>query len=89
MRKIYPPVKKAPRPREYKDKKENNMNDSIITAAKIIAKSVDALTREIYLLRKAKNKGLEINVDGRSVRDCCGSPPTPDTQNPGRPTGCG
>lgn len=60
MRKIYPPVKKAPRPREYKDKKENkkenNMSDSIITAAKIIAKSVDALTREIHLLRKDLNR---------------------------------
>lgn len=87
MRKTYPPVKKAPRPREYKDKKENNMSDNIITAAKIIAKSVDALTREIYMLRTAKNEGLKTNVDGRSVRDCCGSPPTHDTQNLGRPTG--
>lgn len=87
MRKTYPPVKKAPRQREYEDKKENNMSDNIITAAKIIAKSVDALTREIYLLRKAKNKGLKTNVDGRSVRDCCGSPPTHDMRNLGRPTG--
>lgn len=87
MKRTYPPVKKAPRPREYKDKKENNMSDSIITAAKIIAKSVDALTREIYLLREAKNEGLQTNVDGRSVRDCCGNPPTHDTQNLGRPTG--
>ena len=87
MRKTYPPVKKAPRPREYKDKKENNMSDNIITAAKMICKSIDALAREIYLLRTAENKGLKTNVDGRSVRDCCGSPPTHDMQNLGRPTG--
>lgn len=93
IKRIYPPVKKAPRPREYKDKKENkkenNMSDNIITAAKIIAKSVDALTREIYLLRTAKNEGLKTNVDGRSVRDCCVSPPTPDFYSARRPTGCG
>lgn len=93
MKRIYPPVKKAPRPREYKDKKENkkenNMSDSIITAAKIIAKSVDALTREIYLLRTAKNEGLKTNVDGESVRECSGSPPTLESGVSGRPTGCG
>lgn len=76
----YPPIKRG---------KENKMNDNIITAAKIIAKSVDALTREIYMLRTAKNEGLQINVDGRSVADCSVSPPAHDTQNPGRPTGRG
>lgn len=64
MRKTYPPAKKAPRPREYKDKKENNMSDNIITAAKIIAKSVDALTREIYLLRKNTFKNNELMDKG-------------------------
>ena len=93
MKRTYPPVKKAPRPREYKDKKENkkenNMSDNIITAAKIIAKSVDALTREIHLLRKSKNEGLQINVDGRSVKDCSDTRPTLRSGVPGRPTGCG
>lgn len=79
VRKIYPPVKKAPRPRGYKNKKENNMSDNIVTAAKMICKSIDALIREIYLLRTAQNRALEINVDGRSVSDCCGSSPTHDT----------
>lgn len=93
MRKMYPPVKKAPRQREYKDKKENkrknDMSDSIITAAKIISKSIDALTREIYLLRTAKNEGLQINVDGRSVKDCSDTRPTLRSGVSGRPTGCG
>lgn len=56
MRKIYPPVKKAPGPRGYKNKKENNMSDNIITAAKMICKSIDALTKEIHLLRKDLNQ---------------------------------
>ena len=56
VRKIYPPVKKAPGPRGYKNKKENNMSDNIITAAKMICKSIDALTKEIHLLRKDLNQ---------------------------------
>ena len=76
----YPPIKRG---------KENKMNDNIIIAAKIIAKSVDALTREIYLLRTAENESLEMNVDGMSVKDCSDTPPTLRSGVPGRPTGCG
>lgn len=53
------------------------MRDNIITAAKMICKSIDALTHEIYLLRTAQNGGLETNVDGRSIKECYGSPPYP------------
>lgn len=79
MIKINPPPKPI--------KKEQDMRDNIITATKMICKSIDALAREIYLLRTAENKGLETNVDGRSIKECCGSPPTHDTHNPGRLTG--
>lgn len=65
------------------------MNSPEITAAKMICKSIDALTREIYLLRTAKNEGLQINVDGRSVANCSDTRPTLESGVPGRPTGCG
>ena len=62
---------------------------SEVHAAKMICESIDALTREIYLLRTAKNEGLQINVDGRSVKDCSDTRPTLESGVPGRPTGCG
>lgn len=39
------------------------MNDPVITAAKMICKSVDALTREIYLLRKDVLEGWKLNAE--------------------------
>ena len=48
-----------------------------------ICKAIDALTKEIHLLRKSKNEGLKTNVDGRSVRDCCGYPPYPEIRGSG------
>lgn len=62
---------------------------SEVHVAKMICKSIDALTREIYLLRTAKNEGLQINVDGRSVKDCSDTRPTLRSGVSGRPTGCG
>lgn len=39
------------------------MNSPEITAAKMICKSIDALTREVYLLRKDILEGWELNCE--------------------------
>lgn len=39
------------------------MNSPEITAAKMICKSVDALTREVYLLRKDILEGWKLNAE--------------------------
>ena len=65
------------------------MSDQTRVDVSKICRSIDALTREIYLLRKSKNEGLQTNVDGRSVRDCSIIPPPLESGVSGRPTGCG
>lgn len=63
------------------------MND-YIHAAKMICKSIDALTREIFLLRKDILEGWKL-VDEMKELDKGNDipPPTPDTGDEGRPTG--
>lgn len=39
------------------------MNSPEITAAKMICKSIDALTREVYLLRKDILEGWKLNCE--------------------------
>lgn len=43
------------------------MNSPEITAAKMICKSVDALTREVYLLRKDILDGWKLNAEMREL----------------------
>lgn len=39
------------------------MNSPEITAAKMICKSIDALTREVYMLRKDILEGWKLNAE--------------------------
>lgn len=43
------------------------MNIPEITAAKMICKSIDALTREVYLLRKDILDGWKLNAEMREL----------------------
>ena len=43
------------------------MNSPEITAAKMICKSIDALTREVYLLRKDILDGWKLNAEMREL----------------------
>lgn len=43
------------------------MNSPEITAAKMICKSIDALTREIHLLRKDVLDGWKLNAEMREL----------------------
>ena len=43
------------------------MNSPEITASKMICKSVDALTREVYLLRKDILDGWKLNAEMREL----------------------
>ena len=43
------------------------MNSPEVTAAKMICKSIDALTREIYLLRKDVLDGQKLNAEMREL----------------------
>ena len=43
------------------------MNSPEITAAKMICKSIDALTREIHLLRKDVLDGWKLNMEMREL----------------------
>lgn len=66
------------------------MNSPEITAAKMICKSIDALTREVYMLRKdvAEKDILEkekLELD-KGVKDI---PPIHDRTDHPAPTGCG
>lgn len=70
------------------------MNNPTITAAKMICKSVDALTREIFLLRKelketelcADRKMDERKISGLGLQNI---PPTSDGPSVDGSTGCG
>lgn len=63
------------------------MDPAEVRAAKMICKSIDALTREIFLLRKDILEGWKL-VDGMKELDKGNDiPPTPDTGDEGRPTG--
>lgn len=63
------------------------MDPAEVRAAKMICKSIDALTREIFLLRKDILEGWKL-VDGMKKLDKGNDiPPTPDTGDEGRPTG--
>lgn len=66
------------------------MNSPEITAAKMICKSIDALTREVYMLRKdvAEKDILEkemLELD-KGLKDI---PPIHDRTDHPAPTGCG
>lgn len=43
------------------------MNSPEITAAKMICKSIDALTREIHLMRKEVLDGQKLNAEMREL----------------------
>lgn len=43
------------------------MNSPEVTAAKMICKSIDALTREIHLLRKDVLDGWKLNMEMREL----------------------
>ena len=62
------------------------MND-YIHAAKMICKSIDALTREIFLLRKDILEGWKLVHEMKELDKGNDIPPTPDTGDEGRPTG--
>lgn len=52
------------------------MNSPEITAAKMICKSIDALTREVYLLRKDILDGWKLNDEMRELnKGAAGIPP--------------
>lgn len=62
------------------------MND-YIHAAKMICKSIDALTREIFLLRKDILEGWKLVDEMKELDKGNDIPPTLDTGDEGRPTG--
>ena len=53
------------------------MNIPEITAAKMICKSIDALTREVYLLRKDILDGWKLNAEMRELDKGAGQIPPP------------
>lgn len=55
--------------------------------AKMICKSIDALTREIFLLRKDILEGWKLVAEMKELDKGNDIPPTPDTGDEGRPTG--
>ena len=63
------------------------MNAPEITAAKMICKSIDALTREIFLLRKDILEGWRLVAEIKELDRENDIPPTPDTGDEVRPTG--
>lgn len=62
---------------------------SEVHVAKMICKSIDALTREIFLLRKDILEGWKLVDEMKELDKGNDIPPTPDTGDEGRPTGCG
>lgn len=55
--------------------------------AKMICKSIDALTREIFLLRKDILEGWKLVDEMKELDKGNDIPPYPDTGDEGRPTG--
>ena len=60
---------------------------SEVHAAKMICKSIDALTREIFLLRKDILEGWKLVDEMKELDKGNDIPPTPDTGDVVRPTG--
>ena len=60
---------------------------SEVHVAKMICKSIDALTREIFLLRKDILEGWRLVTEMKELDKGNDIPPTPDTGDEGRPTG--
>ena len=60
---------------------------SEVHVAKMICKSIDALTREIFLLRKDILEGWRLVDEMKELDKGNDIPPTPDTGDEGRPTG--
>lgn len=60
---------------------------SEVHVAKMICKSIDALTREIFLLRKDILEGWKLVDEMKELDKGNDIPPTPDTVDEGRPTG--
>lgn len=53
------------------------MNSPEITAAKMICKSIDALTREVYMLRKDILEGDKLNEEMEELDKGSGQIPPP------------
>ena len=62
------------------------MNDCV-HAAKMICKSIDALTREIFLLRKNIFEGWKLAAEMKELDKGNDIPPTPVIGDEARPTG--
>lgn len=60
---------------------------SEVHVAKMICKSIDALTREIFLLRKDILEGWRLVTEIKELDRENDIPPTPDTGDVVRPTG--
>ena len=60
---------------------------SEVHVAKMICKSIDALTREIFLLRKDILEGWKLVDEMKELDKGKDIPPTPYTGDEGRPTG--
>ena len=63
------------------------MDPAEVRAAKMICKSIDALTREIFLLRKDILEGWKLVDEMKELDKGNDIPPTPDTWDEVRPTG--
>lgn len=64
------------------------MNSPEITAAKMICKSIDALTREVYMLRKDILEGWKLNAEMAELdKGAEQIPPTHDRGNRDGSTG--
>lgn len=63
------------------------MEPAEVRAAKMICKSIDALTREIFLLRKNIFEGWKLAAEMKELDKGNDIPPTPDTGGAVRPTG--
>ena len=63
------------------------MDPAEVRAAKMICKSIDALTREIFLLRKDILEGWRLVAEIKELDRENDIPPTPDTGDEVRPTG--
>lgn len=66
------------------------MNSPEITVAKMICKSIDALTREVYLLRKTMAKNHSANAgDEENEEEKLEIPPTSESHSCAGSTGRG
>ena len=63
------------------------MDSPEIKAAKMICKSIDALTREIFLLRKNIFEGWKLAAEMKELDKGNDIPPIPVARDEARPTG--